>query len=294
MREGKKLFNRIASFILAIVMVVSVFAITPPQEVEAATKALSFKAKGKTTVTISDKNCWYVTKKVNYIKFVPGVTGYITLNIKNNSSIQGGAYGSLTFCNSKKQPIGRKDEYFDSGVSSSQSYQRIKTYGVTKGKTYYFKVKSYGGIKVTAEVKSVKKGSNTSKTKAKTLSKNKDVTGVILANDKKVDWYKIKLTKKQKINLTYKVKTNGARLSGSSIYYDNGIKITLCKSNGKAIGGSTLASLKYPSDTITYYTKVTNTFTGQSWQEGLNKGTYYVRVERYNASSSGSYTIKWK
>lgn len=292
MREGKKLFNRIASFVLAIVMVVSVLAITPPKEVEAATK--SFKSKGKTTATISDKECWYITKKANYIKFVPSVTGYITLNIKNNSTIPGGAYGSLTFCNNKKQAIGRNNEYFDSGAPSSKSYQRIKTYGVTKGKTYYFKVQSYGGIKISAEVKGVKKGSNTSKNKAKSLSKNKNVTGVILANDKRVDWYKINLTKKQKINLSYKVKTNGARLSGKSIYYDNGIKITLCKSNGKAIGGFSLASLKYPSDTVTYYTKVTNKVTGESWQEGLDKGTYYIRVERYNASSSGYYTIKWR
>lgn len=297
MREGKKC-NKIVSLVLAAVMMVSVFAVATPQQVEAA-EDLSFNGKGTSTATISDEECWGATKEANFIKFKSNVTGYITIKISNNSSVvSGGAYGYITFNKSKTSALGQTREYFDTSESATRYYTR--TYGVKKGSTYYFKVESMGGVKVKATVTSLKKGSNTSRGKAKTLKEGKTATGVIVAGDKTVDWYKIKLTKKQKLKLTYSAKTNGAVLSssGTSIYYNNGIKFTLCASNGKPfVSGSNnydLANLKVSKDSTSYYIEETRNGIPTGRTFGIDPGTYYVKVERYNKTSSGYYTLKWK
>ena len=297
MREGNKC-NKIVSLVLAAVMMVSVFAVATPQQVEAA-EDLSFNGKGTSTATISDEECWGATKEANFIKFKSNVTGYITIKISNNSSVvSGGAYGYITFNKSKTSALGQTREYFDTSESATRYYTR--TYGVKKGSTYYFKVESMGGVKVKATVTSLKKGSNTSRGKAKTLKEGKTATGVIIAGDKTVDWYKIKLTKKQKLKLTYSAKTNGAVLSssGTSIYYNNGIKFTLCASNGKPfVSGSNnydLANLKVSKDSTSYYIEETRNGIPTGRTFGIDPGTYYVKVERYNKTSSGYYTLKWK
>ncbi|WP_031200991.1 hypothetical protein [Eubacterium sp. 14-2] len=289
MREGKKR-NKIVSLVLAAFMMVSVFAVATPQQAEAAGE-LSLKGKGTSTATISDEECWGATEEANFIKFKSNVTGYVTIKISNNSSlVSGGAYGYITLNKSKTSALGQTREYFD---TSKSSVYYTRTYGVKKGSTYYFKVESVGGVKVKATVTSLNKGSNTSRGKAKTLKQNKTAKGVIIAGDKSVDWYKIKLTKKQQLKLSYSAKTNGLAVSNSSAYCTSGIKVTLCKSNGKPfISGSNnydAMNLKYPKDTTTYFLE--NQYGARS---GINPGTYYVKVERYNKTSSGYYTLKWK
>ena len=198
MKEGRK-SNKIVSLVLAAIMMVSVFAVSTPEQVQAAGE-LSFKGSGTSTVAITDDECAYVTGKENYIKFKPSKTGYVTVTIKNNSTAaSGGAAGFLTFCNGSKSPLGQNQEYFDTIGEGSRYYTR--TYGVKKGKTYFFKIKSVGGVKITAKAVSVKKGTNNSRSKAKTLGKNKTAKGVIIAGENKADWYKIKVTKRQQVKM---------------------------------------------------------------------------------------------
>lgn len=86
------------------------------------------------------------------------------------------------------------------------------------------------GTKITATVKAIKDSSASSKSKAKTLSKGKKVTGVIAYGDSKADWYKIKLTKSAKLNLYYLANTNGTNEK-------NGFKITFYNKDGKVFSG---------------------------------------------------------
>lgn len=284
--ESKKRFHKIVSFVLAAVMMVSVFSVAVPQKAEAA--GLSLKGSGNSSVKISDQNCWAVTKKPNYIKFKSKVNGSISLKLTNASNVSD-AYGYITFCNSNKKALGKKREIFD--TADSRARLKNRTYGVKKGATYYIKVESIGGVKVSASVKSIKKNAGTKISNAKSLGKNKTIKGVIIAGSKTADWYKIKLTRKQMLKLTYTVDTNGAVPSGDSIYYYNGIKFTLYQSNGKKfVDDYAFGNLLNPKDTVTYY--VEDRLSHQ--KSGLNPGTYYVKVERYNPTSSGSYTLKWK
>lgn len=288
--ENQKRFYKIVSFVLAAVMMVSVFSVAIPQKAEAA--APSFKGSGKDSVKITDDNCYGISKKTTVIKFKSNVTGYITLTFSKASNLYNTA-GFFTFCDNKKKALGKTDEYFN--TVSDKPYQKIRTYGVKKGSTYYIKVKSFGGVKISSSVVSVKKNAGTKRTNAKSLGKNKTVKGVIIAGSKAADWYKVKLTKKQILNFYFSAKTNGAVLkSDNYIYCQNGIKFTICKSNGQPlISGKNnydMAHLLNPSDKDSYFIKDKKT----NQISGLYPGTYYIKVEPYNKTSSGLYTIKWK
>ncbi len=285
--ESKKRFRKIVSLMLAAIMMVSVFSVSVPQTAEAATPSL--KGSGSSSVKITDSNCYGMTKKANYIKFKSNVTGYVTLKFSNNSRIMN-AWGHVTFCNSKKKALGVR-EFFN--TASSNSAIKMRTYGVKKGSTYMIKVESEGGVKVSASVVSVKKSAGASRGKAKSLGKNKTVKGVMIAGSKAGDWYKIKLTKKQKLHISYSVKTNGLTQNG---YCTGGIKFTLYKSNGtKFTNDFDYANLATPKNGSIYCLR--NRYTGA--ETGLNPGTYYIKVEPHRASSSyktssGYYTLKWK
>ena len=295
MKKRKK-YNKIVSFLLLAVMIISIVTIATPQQVKAAGDK-KFKGKGTSTVTITDDECLkpigykdYVTQNYNYIKFKPGVTGYITIKITSNSNFDPSwCYGSIKF--------GENEINHSKGISSSfyalsnhrpfHPYEYTRTYGVRKGKTYYFKVQSYGGIKIKATVTAVKKGTNNSRAKAKTLEKNATVKGIILTDENKVDWYKIKVTEKQKIKLIYNTKTSGFPNHTISPKEHDGIKITFCKSNGKP----------FSSDNNNYILAEPGKSSGTSVISGkqtyIRPGIYYIKVERNNEVSSGYYTLKW-
>lgn len=287
--KTKKFYQRALSFVLALAMIVTVFGVSAPTEVQAANK--SFKGKGSSTVTISDAETIDATGDyaTHYIKFKANVTGYITLKFKNASKVTSSPLGGVRICKSSKQPIG-KFEVWTTGYSESPFFTR--TYGVKKGQTYLFEVFSNAGVKISATVKSVKKVNATKRTKAKEIKKGKTMTGVIIAGDKKVDWYKIKLKNSKKIKITCKAKTNGVVLGSDNKMYDGaGIKITYYKGDG------TVFDPKNPSDLLTpLYPNMTSTFSvvsSSGSSHTLSTGTYYIKVEPANTYSSGQYTIKW-
>lgn len=279
--KGKKLFNRVASFMLAMVMVLSVFAVAPT-EVAAADK--SFKSTGTSSVTFTDDDVWDVNANTaipQYIKFKATNTGYVTIKMTNASSLDY-AFGYLTFCDSKKKALNSSNEKWDTAYTKSPYYTR--SFGVKKGKTYYVKIETGYGVKVTATFKKVTKKNISSKKKAKSLKAKTTAKGVIIAGDKTADWYKIKVKGNKKVKLTYTAKTNG------NGYYD-GIKVSFYKSNGKL----------YTSDAYDYVSPWRSSSYSQYYRQytiskkiiGVEDGTYYVKVERANKTSSGYYTLKW-
>lgn len=279
--KGNKLFSRVASFMLAMVMVLSVFAVVPT-EVAAAEK--SFKSTGTSSVTLTDDEVWDVnTNSVapQYIKFKAKNTGYVTIKMTNASTLDY-ANGYLTFCNSKKKALNAASEKWDTSYDKAAYYTR--TFGVKKGQTYYVKIESVYGVKVTATFKKVTKSNNSSKKKAKTLKAKTTAKGVIIAGDKTADWYKIKVTGNKKVKISYTGKTNG-----DSDY--NGIKVSFYDSKGKLYTSNAYdwVSPFTTSGTSKYY----RVYSLSGKQTGVEPGTYYIKVERYNKTSSGYYTLKW-
>lgn len=281
---GKRIFNRIASLALAVVMMFTVIGVMPA-DVKAADIEKTITGSGTQTVTITDEECVDLqnyTYNDTWIKFKAKATGYVTVKASNASAVNSYAAGGITLLSASKKVLSEEDEVYNTAYTDSSYY--TMTYGVKKGTTYYLRVCAKYGTKITATFKTVKKNAATKKSKAKTIKKNKTVKGVIVAGDKKADWYKIKLTKSQKVKLTYTAKTNGS-------YSYDGIKVTFCKSNGKNFLSNSYdcVTRTTPSSWMQFYRKYTSGKT-----TGLATGTYYVKVEPYKSTSSGYYTLKWK
>lgn len=277
--KEKRLFSKVVSLALAAVMMFSVLTVVTPEEVSAADTTIT--GSGTRTVTITDEQSYEFTGQETYIKFKAKATGYVTVKATNVSALYTDTYGGISLCSSNKKVISEADERYYTEYNDSLYY--TMTYGVKKNTTYYLRVKAMGGTKITATFKTVKKNAATKRSKAKTISKNKSVKGVIIANDKKADWYKIKLTKSQQLKLSYSAKTDG-----SSKY--SGIKVTFCKSNGKNFLSNSYdwVSRSNPSSWMKFYRQYSN-----GKKTGLATGTYYVKVEPYTKTSSGYYTLKW-
>ncbi len=278
------LWKQITGLVFALAMIIAAFVVVSPEAVNAAEYTMA--GSGTQSVTITDAECFEFTGQEAWIQFKPKQTGYVTVKATNVSELYNDTYGGITLCNKSKKIISETDEGYFTEYTDASHY--TMTYGVKKNTTYYLRVKAMGGTKVTATFKSVKKNAATKKSKAKTIKKGKNVKGVIIAGDKKADWYKIKLTKSQQVKLSYSVKGNGYSSS-------NGVKVTFCKSNGKNFVSNSydVLSRSYPNGKrggMTFYREYV--FSGK--KTGLATGTYYVKVEPYTNTSSGYYTLKWK
>ena len=291
MKEGRK-FNKIVSLVLAAVMMVSVFAVTTPQEVEAAsTFSQNFKSSGTTNLKIKKTQSYGYTKKDTLIKFKSKNDGYITLKLSSGNSQSD---GYITFCDSKKKNIGVNKEYFDT-ANSTQSFAYTRTYAVKKGKTYYFKVRSSDYLKIKATVKNLKKDAGTKRSNAKNITRNKDKKGIVFAGEKKTDWYKFNLTASKQVKLSINVSTNGVTYRRP--YYNSngtGFKVTLYDKNGDRFVENSSSSYDFAANAL-YSTKSVPYFLedrfGRTYP--LENGTYYVKVEPLNKKTSGYYKLKW-
>lgn len=194
--------------------------------------------------------------QTNYFKFKATQTGYVSAFASKDSKYS----VKVALCNSKKKAY---SDYTAVGYNPS--------YGVTKGKTYYFKVassyNSNGGYFFKVKNYKVSEKSGKSKGKAVTIKKGKTVSGTLQAGSSQADWYKFKLTSKKSVKILWKAKTNDT------------MKITVYQ-GGRAIG---TRSLIYSNSSYTLQSL-------GKW----SKGIYYIKVYRGNSKSSGWYSLKWK
>lgn len=204
------------------------------------------------------------TSKYNetfYFKYKATKTGAVSF-FSNTTE-----YGKVTLTNAKKKDISY-GEYLD----RDNGY--TFTFAVKKGKTYYFKfVPGSSSVKLhQVYVKyrmAVKEKSGSKKSKAVTIKKKKKKLGTVLPGEKKADWYKFKVTKKKKIKIT--IQSNITGTLKFEVFDKKGNRIGSCWSNG---GTEQLVSAGISKKT--------------------SKGTYYIKVSRYDTLSSGVYSIKWK
>lgn len=290
--KEKKLWKKLVAAFMAVAMAGSVITVNPQPVAAAAivdqtaAAGYQFAGKGNSSVTISDLECSGYTNDYQWISLKPSVTGSLTITAANASQIAGYTRGFLTLYDGNKNILDFTEDYYS--TSSDDKRRSTVTYGVKKGSKYYIRVESGAGVTLKASVKAVKKAAGTSKGKAKTIKADKAVTGVILAGDKKPDWYKINLTKQKKVTLTYSVKTNG----WTGNYTTDGIRFTFCNAKGKMFtyGAYDDLTREQYKGSVTYYLK--SNYSSKKY--GLKPGTYYVKVERVNKAASGAYTLKWK
>lgn len=203
----------------------------------------------------------YTGENQTYHKLVISKPGYI----KIEGAFLGGS-GSIyaTLCNSKKVALSQKEYLY-----SSNNYTTY--YAVKKG-TYYINITSYDDYKLRYTFAAVKDTSAQSQKKATVIGKGKTVKGLILSEDslKKVDWYKVKLTKSQKLVLDVNAKSCDS------------IRFEIVPASSKVILFGSSFSL-YEVNGDTYGTK-----------GALPAGTYYIKVTKTDVKSSGYYSIKLK
>ena len=205
-----------------------------------------------------------------YYTYKAPKNGYITIG--TSSLIDTTFLPEVTLCNSKGKAI--------TDPKSNHENTDTIVYAVKKNTTYKIKVGSkdpYGSqyyqlsLKYTA--RNEKSGST--KQKAVTLKLGKTTSGLVFAEDKASaeDWYKIKLTKKQKVILYY----SGSITSGSMLFdvYDAKGKQCASYSVVAKVGTQDKDSLKKKGE-----------------GKELSKGTYYVRVKKTRKTASGIYSIK--
>jgi hypothetical protein len=197
-----------------------------------------------------------------YLKFKATANGYLKLTMDSSSRA---AY--IALCDANRNAISKDNWLYSESTSGSDAL----VYGLQKGKTYYIRVKSsYTYLKLKSLFKTVTEKSGSKKSNAVKLKAGKSVNGLIIAGNSTSDWYKLTLSKAKTVTISYKGNTNSR------------LKIAVYNSKGKAVlfGSRTVSGSGF-SGTIKSSGK---------W----SKGTYYIKVERYDKYSSGNYTLSYK
>lgn len=215
-------------------------------------------------------NAWAGTYGVNYNQII-----YHKIVITKPGYIRFQAYGEgyqgsknnlhVTLYSNKKKAL--SDPSYLYRTNNYSTY-----YGVKKG-TYYIGIKTSGQYRMKYTFASINEKTGSSKSRAVSLRANSTVKGLMIAGESgsQSDWYKLKLTKKQKLSFTFSVKANDS------------LKVTIVPASSRLhiIGASAYQS----AGTKTYKTR-----------DSLPAGTYYLQVSKlgnYN-TTSGHYTLKYK
>lgn len=191
------------------------------------------------------------------VKFKADKTGLLTLFEHN------GASWDVTLLNAKKNPL--SPSIWQWGQSKTNA---TSSFAVKKGSTYYFRLKAGIGSDdrvLSYSISGASASKNTSKKKAVTLKKGKAKSIVILSGDKKTHYFKIKMTKKKKLNMSFTATGHG------DFTYDliKGSKRVAIRRSGTNGPVKSVSKLK--------------------------KGTYYFRIKLNTKSkSSGKFTLKLK
>ena len=251
----------------------SLCLLLPKQTVKASTdyNLGSLKKSGSVTVTTG------ATDEFDYIKFKAPSSGYVTFTANNTPENAGDPMrGTWFLCNAKRKQISSSGDcgFYD---------EDFLTFAIAKGKTYYLKVKTYGQEEYQIDYSFTKvkeKTGNHKKSKAATIKKKKVVKGLLMAGEKKADWYKIKLTKKQVLKLTVTSKTY------------RGIDLEVYDKYGEEVDGFRYFQVSSTNETVNLHS-----------QKGkydkrpvkLSPGTYYVKVYVDSDSKAcGYYSLKWR
>lgn len=198
--------------------------------------------------------------KSTYYKIVAGSASRLDIETILASKT-GTAY--ITLCNSKKTAI--SNQLSISGNGSAH-------YAVKKG-TYYVRVSTGSGLyEMNRKMAAVSTKAGATKAQARLLSKGGNsvkAKGLMTINDtaKKIDWYKVKLTKKQSVSF---------QIAGDCF---GTISMEIIPAKGKLYGTNKVSISEYKSGA--------GIKSSGSW----SAGTYYIKVTKSAKTASGYYEL---
>lgn len=248
-----------------------------PQKAAAAEKEYDFNKKK--SVTIAEADSYGAKGSYTWLKFKPGSDGYLSVTISAPQNAAGHATGYIAlFDEAKRTALSSKSIFYNSERGKSSVWRKF-IFGMQKGKTYYLRIRGENAVTIERKFTKTKDSSGAMQAAAKALKKNKAKIGLIPAGTSQADWYKVTISKKQKIRFYYTVKASGTAASFRISIYSG--KKRLASRNVYCTSGEQ----KY---TLCWQNKTTKKTTG------MDAGTYHVKIERANATSSGYYKVKWK
>ena len=226
-------------------------------------------------VTISNQKSYESSGAYTWLKYKAAADGYLTVRISNPAGAVSHARGYLALYNSTKGTLLSSKSIFYNAAHSQNAYWHTFTFGMREKQEYYIRVRAENAVSISRTFTKTNDKSGALQSKALKLKKNKMKTGLIPAGISNTDWYKIKLTKSLRLRLYYNVKTSGC------------FRMTIY-AGSKQIG---VKKMYYTSGTKKLTLYQSSTTTGK--KTGLNKGRYFLRIDRANSASSGYYKIKW-
>lgn len=279
-RERRNLFQRSASFMLAVVMVLSVIVVMPKDVKAAADRVLP---AGGGTIAISDQECAAAIQDYNWISYTAAKDGYLKLTFSNNTKIPEVGYSSgsvVLYDAAKAAPLSNTMVY---SIKDGREFVTTEYYGVKKGATYKIRVNSYGGVIITAQFKAIKKNlnNNLKKGKAVTLKKGKKTDGIIQSGNSKSHFYKFKVTNSKSVKVTI------VPYLTSDFYFSvSGPRLKKKKTQVpmRAANGMSNANWGYKKCGTKIYS------TGGK----LTPGTYYLEIKPIGKTCNGYFSVKWK
>lgn len=238
------------------------------------TMALGMNAMAATKVVTMKPNKLYTVNRTSYDdltyhKFKVSKPGYITVYGYSYSMYSNNKYSlRVQLYNSRKKPL---EQYATS--MSEYSKPAYKTFYAVKQGTYYLGVKDKN-YKLKYSFTPVKDRSGASQAKAVNVNRNKKGIGLLIAGEKgtKTDWFKIRLTRKQKVTFTFTARAN------------DHLRLQIVPADPKLfIWGSSI------------YAK--STTEKVSTKDAFPAGTYYIKISRMltgDKDTSGYYSFSWR
>lgn len=256
-----KKFTKSLSILLAVVMLLLVaqpaLASTRKNVYTVKDLAAGTAVSGKQGVSSYNSETGVWTYKYKIFKITVPKNGYITITDYNAETKSSWVYVYKTLADAKAET--NKIDYVT---------KKTKSVPLEAG-TYYLRGDLTFKFKYTFKAAAIDT-TNFCKAKATTLAKGKTATVCAPDGYAYYRWYKIKLTTKQVLNVTFKdLNTNSKTISD---YPD----MTLYNSKGETI------SLNHGDGSVYSTTKT------------LAKGTYYIRVNSYYPDQLHLYTLMWK
>ena len=222
------------------------------------------------------KSYWAAETNGNYVyyKVKAPSTGYVTVDFPAGYDRNSSKY-SVKLMNSKKS------KNLLRSVETVSSEKGFKTYAAVAKGTYYVAVKTNNKVyQINLKFNKVSENSDSSRSKAKSISRGGKKRGTILATQtsSSADWYKIRVNSSQLVKLSFKTLTGGP---------SGGFRLSVYSGSESKAFGSADFYYGAPSDVMSLTTTINGYDTGR-----LQKGTYYIKVQKYG-KGTGYYELKW-
>lgn len=252
-----------------------------------STHTISYKMKDITAPKYAKKYNYTFTNasfmnenSAAFVKIKAGYAGILQLMFTTNNEV------NVKFVDKNKKTnlsgiIATKDHAF-AGI------------GTRANKTVYAKIWNAQGTNVGVtsikglkyQIRSVGTSNGGSKGSARSLVKGRYLETFVPAGKNITSWYKVKVSKKQKVSFT--IESRMLQNKGKKLH------LYICNSSGKKLNSDPIVI--DGETTVVYKKKYKMEYPVKTFGTTAKfpEGTYYIKVESKTKTSSGAYRIKWE